>query len=208
MHKCIGIIFITFVSNVVAFEKAKDLFNDLVVKEELITKSKVDSFADKVGAAKFPELSTQSNRDRWTAAAIAAREAGVSKPQGQVDVMQSIYNRIESGSYNCKSVSECVNSEGEYEPTFENPWAWKSITDLHSAAKASDLSAEYIKQVDTNLQNLRLQQEAARFIKCRTDFNGESQKPYMEVHSGDVTRGQGHNFFGNFWPNSGNGRCF
>ena len=42
----------------------------------------------------IPPASSLSPRDRWTGAAIAAKEAGTKQPQGQADVMQSIHNRI------------------------------------------------------------------------------------------------------------------
>ena len=203
MRKTLIAISLTCLSQVLAFDNALDFFNDLRGSEQSIAYAETDS----IGAAQFPKHEEQSNRDRWTAAAIAGKEAGLKKPQGQVDVMQVIYNRIESGKYGCNSVYECVNMEGQFEPTFKNRGAWISITDLKTAAQAANLSLEELVQVDNNLQNIKLQQEAARFVKCRTDFNGEREKPYMQPHNGDITRGKGHNFFGNFYANSGNGRC-
>ena len=47
------------------------------------------------------------------------------------------------------------------------------------------------------ITNPSLQKEAARFVEGRTDFMGESQKPYMKP--GDITRGKNHNFFGWFY---------
>ena len=204
LQKLLGIVFLTCLVHLAAFDNASDFFGNLEVEKQEADNSRNNSY----GAAEFPALSEQSNKDRWTAAAIAAKEAGVYMPQGQADVLQSIYNRMQSGNYNCNSVSECVNTEGQYEPTFNNQWEWKSIIDIHTAAKAAKLSLEQIKYVDTNLQKFSLQKEAARFIQCRTDFNGETEKPYMQSHNGDITRGKGHNFFGNFYPNSGNGSCF
>lgn len=158
-------------------------------------------------AAPFPKLEEQSAKDRWTAAAIAAREAGPPYPQGQVDVLQIIYNRIASGEYNCKTVNACVVSKGQFQPTFPNPNAWKAINSAESAARASKVELEIILEVDQTLQNPQYQLEAARFIECRTDFMGESQKKNMKPERGDITRGEGHNYFGNFWPASGNGDC-
>ena len=203
MKKTLIVISLACLSPIFAFDNASDFYDDLGGSEQLVAYAKPNSN----GAAKFPNKTQQTNKDRWTAAAIAAKEAGVKKPQGQADVLQIILNRIESGKYGCKSVHECVNMKGQFEPTFKNRWAWKSITDIKTAARAANLSTSDLKKVDSNLQNIKLQKEAARFVKCRTDFNGEKEKPYMQPHNGDITRGKGHNFFGNFYANSGNGRC-
>ena len=203
MKKTLIAISLSCLSPITAFDNASDFFDDLGGSEQLVAYAKPNSN----GAAKFPNKTQQSDKDRWTAAAIAGKEAGVKKPQGQADVLQIILNRIESGKYGCKSIHECVNMKGQFEPTFKNPWAWKSITDLRTAARAANLSINEIKKIDSNLQNIKLQKEAARFVECRTDFNGDKEKPYMQPHNGDITRGKGHNFFGNFYANSGNGRC-
>lgn len=198
-----------FISGSNAFES--DFFQDLGSNEQLIAMVPKSN-----GAARFPTLSEQSAKDRWTAAALAIREAGPAQAQGQVDVMQSVYNRIASGKYGCRSVNKCATKDGQYEPTFGVAWIWSAIKDVKSAVAAANtnlpwghgrISEADILRADANLQNQNLQQEAARFIKCRTDFNGESEKPSMLPHKGDITRGSGHNFFGNFYPASGNGRC-
>lgn len=188
-----------------------EFFDDLGGSEQLVAMAPRSE-----GAAKFPTLSQQSSTDRWTAAAIAVREAGASEPQGQVDVLQSIYNRIESKNYGCRTVNQCITVDGQYSPTFGATWAWKSIKDLRTAVIAANANLKrgqdrvteaQIRQADINLQKKNLQISAAKFVKCRTDFNGESEKPYMQPHNGDITRGSGHNFFGNFYASSGNGKC-
>ena len=151
--------------------------------------------------AQVPSTETLSNQDRWTSAAIAAKEAGVSQPQGQVDVMQSIHNRIGAPAYGCNGVADCVNRKGQYEPTFSNPQGWRNINSPESASRVSGVPVRDILQVDRNLNNSNLKRNAKDHVGCRTDFQGMSQKPYKQ--SGDVDRGDGHNFFGNFYPSSG-----
>ena len=199
-----------FIYSTNAFD-GSEFYDDLSGSDQLVAMAHKSQ-----GAAKFPSVSRQSNIDRWTAAAIAVREAGANQPQGQVDVLQSIYNRIESNSYGCRSVNQCVTTEGQFSPTFGAVWAWKSIKDLRTAVIAANanlkrgqdrVTESQVRKADANLQDKNLQRSAAKFVKCRTDFNGESEKPYMEPHNGDITRGSGHNFFGNFYASSGNGRC-
>ena len=151
--------------------------------------------------AVIPSASSLSDRDRWTGAAIAVKEAGVNQPQGQADVIQSIHNRIGSPSYGCNGVADCVNKSGQYEPTFDNKSGWRNINSPESAARVTGLPVSEIIKADQNINNSTLQQNAADHVGCFTDFQGMSQKPYKKP--GDVDRGDGHNFFGNFYPNSG-----
>lgn len=133
----------------------------------------------------------------WSLAAIAAREAG-SIPQGQADVAQSIYNRAKVGIYpGGRDVKGIITAANQYAPTFGNLGAWLSIKDRQSAAAA--VGKDYVKRLDMaakSLMNPSLQQNAAKFVGSRTDFRGESQKPHMDPGKGDITRGNGHNFFG------------
>ena len=149
----------------------------------------------------IPQSSSLSSQDRWTSAAIAAKEAGVNQPQGQADVIQSIYNRVGSPAYGCNGVADCVNKPGQYEPTFNNRSGWQNINSPESAARVTGLPINDITRVDQNINNPTLQQNAADHVGCFTDFQGMSQKPYKQA--GDVDRGDGHNFFGNFYPSSG-----
>ena len=160
--------------------------------------------------AVIPPAYSLSPRDRWTGAAIAAKEAGTNKPQGQADVMQSIHNRIGSSAYKCNSIADCVNADDngdgkpdQYEPVFGNPSGWRNINSPESAARVSGLSVSEIRKADQNINNPKLQQNAASFVDCRTDFHGEKEKKDMQPHNGDITRGKGHNYFGNFYANSG-----
>ena len=153
--------------------------------------------------AVFPQASSLSDTDRWTGAAIAAKEAGTNKPQGQVDVIQSIHNRIGSSGYKCNRIADCVNADDngdgmpdQYQPVFSNPSGWRSINSPESASRVTGLPVSEIKKADQNINNSTLQQSAADHVGCFTDFQGMSQKPYKKP--GDVDRGDGHNFFGNF----------
>jgi|GEM_PF-6455389 len=143
-------------------------------------------------------------KDRWTAAAIAAKEAG-SKAQGQADVIHSIQNRTKAPAYGCSSISQCVNKPGQYEPTFGNPSAWRNINSPQSASRATGLPVSTIQNVDRNLNNPSFEAAARSHVGCRTDFQGMSQKRFKKP--GDVDRGNGHNFFGNFYPSSGVPGC-
>ena len=160
--------------------------------------------------AVIPSASSLSPRDRWTGAAIAAKEAGTNKPQGQADVMQSIHNRIGSSAYKCNGIADCVNADDngdgdpdQYQPVFGNPSGWRNINSPESAARVSGLSVSEIRKADQNINNPKLQQNAASFVGCRTDFHGEREKKDMQPHNGDITRGKGHNYFGNFYASSG-----
>ena len=153
--------------------------------------------------AVIPPASSLSPKDRWTGAAIAAKEAGTNKPQGQADVMQSIHNRIGAPAYNCNGIADCVNKPGQYEPTFNNKSGWRNINSPESAARVTGLPVSEIRKADQNINNPKLQQNAASFVGCRTDFHGEREKKDMQPHNGDITRGKGHNYFGNFYASSG-----
>ena len=151
--------------------------------------------------AVIPPASSLSPKDRWTGAAIAAKEAGINQPQGQADVMQSIHNRIGASAYNCNGIADCVNKPGQYEPTFNNKSGWRNINSPESAAKVTGLPVSEIRKADQNINNPKLQKNAASHVGCFTDFQGMSQKRFKKP--GDVDRGNGHNFFGNFYPSSG-----
>ncbi len=150
--------------------------------------------------AVIPPASSLSPQDRWTGAAIARTEAG-NNPQGQTDVIQATNNRRMAPAYNCNSIADCVNKPGQYEPTFSNPSAWRNINSPESAARAAGVPVSEIIKADQNINNPKLQQNAADHVGCFTDFQGMSEKPYKKP--GDVDRGDGHNFFGNFYPSSG-----
>jgi len=134
--------------------------------------------------------------DFWKIAALASKEDSIN-PQGQADVAQSIYNRINLGSYpGGKSISAVITAPGQYQPTFSNPSKWKSIKDRVSAINATG-NEKKIDMAAKSITNPALQRESAKFVGGRTDFQGESQKKYMKPS--DVTRGKSHNFFGWFY---------
>lgn len=134
--------------------------------------------------------------DFWNIAAISAKEDTL-HPQGQADVAQALYNRAAIGIYpGGKSIANIITAPGQFEPTFKNPEAWKTIRDRNSAIAAAG-NSQLVDMAARSITNPSLQMEAQRFIGGRTDFMGESQKPYMKP--GDLTRGKNHNFFGWFY---------
>lgn len=134
--------------------------------------------------------------DFWKLAAVAARE-DMRHPQGQADVAQSIYNRAAIGAYpGGKSIGNIITAAQQYEPTFANSGAWRSIRDRKTAIAATGF-ADKVDMAVKSITNPLLQQNARNFVGGRTDFMGESQKPNMK--SGDITRGKNHNFFGWFY---------
>jgi hypothetical protein len=141
-----------------------------------------------------------NNPNFWATAAIAGKEAG-HIPQGQADVAQSIYNRAKVGIYpGGKDIKKIITAAGQYQPTFGNPGAWNAIKDKNSAIKAVG-DSKLLDMAVKSITNPSLQRNAAQYIGSRTDFQGESQKPYMKPQKGDITRGKNHNFFGWFTEN-------
>jgi murein DD-endopeptidase MepM/ murein hydrolase activator NlpD len=140
---------------------------------------------------------TGGSPEFWKIVALASREDTL-HPQGQADVAQSLYNRSVNGSYpGGKNISSIITADGQYQPTFDNPGVWKSIKDRKSAISAAGKGAGLIDMAAKSITNPLLQREAARFVGGRTDFMGESQKPYMKA--GDITRGKDYNFHGWFY---------
>jgi hypothetical protein len=141
-----------------------------------------------------------NNPNFWTTAAIAGKEAG-HIPQGQADVAQSIYNRSKVGIYpGGKDIKKIITAAGQYQPTFGNPGAWSAIKDKNTAIKAVG-DSKLLDMAVKSITNASLQRNAAQYVGSRTDFQGESQKPYMKPEKGDITRGKNHNFFGWFTEN-------
>jgi hypothetical protein len=141
-----------------------------------------------------------NNPNFWATAAIAGKEAG-HIPQGQADVAQSIYNRSKVGIYpGGKDIKKIITAAGQYQPTFGNPGAWSAIKDKNTAIKAVG-DSKLLDMAVKSITNASLQRNAAQYVGSRTDFQGESQKPYMKPEKGDITRGKNHNFFGWFTEN-------
>lgn len=147
----------------------------------------------------------QKGADFWTLVAVAGTEDN--DPQAWADVAQSIYNRSASGVYSSRNIRSLILTPSQYEPTWKHPRKkvdqtpnpeWYNITDIQSAAVATEKSVSYLQRVADVLQNPRYQEEARRFVGGRTDFMGGKEKPKFEL--GDVRRGKmgEDNFFGFF----------
>lgn len=140
---------------------------------------------------------TGGSPEFWKIVALTSREDTL-HPQGQADVAQSLYNRSVIGSYpGGKNISSIITAGGQYQPTFDDPGAWSSIKDRKSAITAAGKGSELVDMAAKSITNPLLQREAARFVGGRTDFMGESQKPFMKP--GDITRGKNYNFHGWFY---------
>ena len=134
--------------------------------------------------------------DFWKVAALTSKEDSL-HAQGQADVAQALYNRAAIGTYpGGRSIGDIITSPGQFEPTFHNAGAWAAIRDRKSAIAAAG-NAQKVDMAAKSITNPSLQKQAQKFVGGRTDFMGESQKPYMKP--GDVTRGPGYNFHGWFY---------
>jgi hypothetical protein len=174
-----------------------------------VKNKRYDIFEDPLGVTKrWKEIAKGANTQNvlsfssggsaefWKIAALASKEDSL-HPQGQADVAQSLYNRAAIGSYpGGKSISSIITAPGQYQPTFNNAATWNAIRDRKSAIAAAG-NAQKVDMASKSITNPFLQKEAQRFVGGRTDFMGESQKPYMKP--GDITRGKGYNFHGWFY---------
>jgi len=134
--------------------------------------------------------------DFWKVAALTSKEDSL-HAQGQADVAQALYNRAAIGTYpGGRSIGDIITSPEQFEPTFHNAGAWAAIRDRKSAIAAAG-NAQKVDMAAKSITNPSLQKQAQKFVGGRTDFMGESQKPYMKP--GDVTRGPGYNFHGWFY---------
>lgn len=180
-------------------EKIKSL-NPYYVPQNIFGKYGIKEYLKSSGNSNSKYASgkiTGGSPEFWKIVAISSREDSI-HPQGQADVAQSIYNRVAIGSYpGGRNISKIITAPGQYEPTFANPGAWGSIKDRSTAIAAAGKGAPPIDMAAKSITNPILQKEAARFVGGRTDFMGESQKPYMKP--GDITRGKNQNFFGWFY---------
>lgn len=156
-------------------------------------------------AAAIEELFTGGSPDVefWTLVAICSREAFGNDFQGCADVAQSIYNRIGSGAYGQTTVAGIVNARGQYEPTFNNPQAWKEIKDIDTAlvavntSRGGPLTKAYLVAVANALTDQQKQQNAASFVQGRTDFLGQGQPAKaMTANGSKVCRDSRSNQFG------------
>ena len=139
----------------------------------------------------------------WTLVAICSREAFGNDFQGCADVAQSIYNRVGSKAYQQSTVAGIINARGQYEPTFNNPAAWRNIKDIDTAliavntTKGGQLNKSYLVAVANAITDSQKQQNAASYIQGRTDFLGQGQPAKaMTANGSKVCRDSRSNQFG------------
>jgi len=113
------------------------------------------------------------------------------------------YNRVGSKAYQQSTVAGIVNARGQYEPTFNNPAAWRNIKDIDTAliavntARGGALSKSYLVAVANAITDPQKQQNAASFIQGRTDFLGQGQPAKsMTANGSKVVRDSRSNQFG------------
>jgi len=131
------------------------------------------------------------SKDLYTLAAIAALESG--SPQGQADVAQSVYNRLQDRTYG-SSITDVLTRKQQYQPAFIDPNAsegpgtavspeFTAITDENTAVTAMasyyrkreiSISESSIRQQLRGsvaaIQNPTYQQNARNFVGNRTEF--------------------------------------
>lgn len=167
-----------------------------------------DSITIDVETGQTATISNTPEQDFWTLVAICALEAGTSDPQGQVDVAQSIYNRLASKAYPGDSITKQILARNQYEPTWKfpngtergngnpNP-AWYKITNATTAAAATTISENLLVQVAKNIQRADLQRDAVNFVQGRTDFLSSNQPAIVMTKNGTkAQRSLGSNQFG------------
>jgi len=142
---------------------------------------------------------TEQRNDIWILGAIVATESG--SAQGQADVAQSIYNRVESDRFP-NTIYEVVTRDNQYQPAFVDPSAksgagakvapeWKAVKDEATAVTAirsyyekrnqpitESQARERLNSSISAIQNPTLRAEAARHVGDRTDFRGANVLTY------------------------------
>jgi hypothetical protein len=135
-----------------------------------------------------------SDADFWSLVAICAAESFILlDPQGAADVAQSIYNRLNVGTYG-KSIKEIIVSPGQYEPVFKNKNDWAKIKDRNTAIVAYQNSrkvslANATLAIDTSykaITNPILKNNAKQFVGSRTEFL--ANRPKSKEAVGPVER--------------------
>lgn len=167
-----------------------------VTKDPLALQKRWRDIAYNTGEKSTASYSSGGSAEFWKIAALASKEDSLHS-QGQADVAQSLYNRAAIGSYpGGKSITSIIMAPGQYQPTFTNAGSWNAIRDRKSAIAAAG-NAKKVDMAAASITNPSLQKAAQKFVGGRTDFMGESQKPYMKP--GDITRGKNYNFHGWFY---------
>lgn len=138
------------------------------------------SFSEVFQGEQPPESPASVDKEFWTLVALASKEALRGDSQGQVDVAQSVYNRVGAAKAGAgyggpNTISGKILAKNQYEPTFRNPSQWSAIKDAKTAAIASNLPESYMIEVAQNIQNPSFQKSASSFIQGRTDFLGGGQ---------------------------------
>ena len=173
-------------------------------------------------APKQPVMKMDTDsRDFNILAAISALES--SSKQGQADVAQSIYNRLQDkGQPYGSTIHEVITRDyggkiAQYQPAYTDPKGdekqftapiWKAITDQDSAidammyyyemsdkAKTRDQVLLEFENASLSIQNSELQMEAAKHVGGRTEFLAGKAKGDDVVDRGDGTSFDQHNAF-------------
>ena len=173
-------------------------------------------------APKQPVMKMDTDsRDFNILAAISALES--SSKQGQADVAQSIYNRLQDkGQPYGSTIHEVITRDyggkiAQYQPAYTDPKGdekqftapiWKAITDQDSAidammyyyemsdkAKTRDQVLLEFQNASLAIQNSELQMEAAKHVGGRTEFLAGKVKGDDVVDRGDGTSFDQHNAF-------------
>lgn len=154
----------------------------------------------------------EPNQEFWTLVAICATEASSGDSQGRADVAQSIYNRLGSGQYEGKTLTQVILQTGQYQPTWRWPRQgtantpnseWRVIRDIASAATATNLTQSAILQAARDITNPIYQAAARSFVQGRTDFLGTNQPARVMTSNGSKVQ---RNTYGNQFGFSGNYR--
>jgi len=165
-----------------------------------------------IGKSRGPQI---SSADYASLLGIASLEDD--KPQGRVDVAQSLYNRLYAGNeygrnymQRSNTLKNMIIAPRQFAPTFDNPGDWANITDKNTAAIAvmnSTKGRKYgwsyqdamnqLNETEKVLTNPVLQSKAAQHVGGRAYFLGTSEQGNMKA--GDVLRGASYNFHSHWY---------
>ncbi len=197
-------------------EDAKDIQNKTGLNLYQFVAGRKPKYANNIQMAKDGGIvggGKLSAADYNSLLAISAIEDD--NPQGRADVAQSIYNRLQAANnyganflQSKNTIKDIIMVPGQYDPTSYNTSDWNNIVDKKSAAIAlmnSKKGKDYkwsmqdalrqISDTEKALKNVKLQQQAQRFVGTRTGFYGTSEQPHMRPDKGDVLRNKNSNFF-------------
>jgi len=137
--------------------------------------------------------SSTPDEDLWTLIAICVAENYIYYPQGISDVAQSIYNRLNAGTYG-KTLKDIILSPGQYEPVFRNYKDWTNIVDRETAIIAYQNAKKISKEIASQhidigynaITNPNLKLNSKQFVGSRTEFLAYSPKNKNAV--GEIKR--------------------